>query len=130
MSRPEAGLGVFASVNALDRTTWLPAQPRTAGSGGIKYVHLRDRVMEIIEGLPVGAPIPSERELCVRYSVSRMTLRRALEELARQGYLVRRQGAATYTARPKISQRLTLLSFTEDMRRRGMTTSSRGISSG
>ena len=93
-------------------------------------MQLREQVLDLIEGLPVGAPIPSERELCVRYEVSRMTLRRALDELARQGYLVRRQGATTYTARPKISQRLTLLSFTEDMRRRGMTTSSRLISSG
>jgi GntR family transcriptional regulator len=86
--------------------------------------------MEIIEALPVGMAIPSERELCARYGVSRMTLRRALDELARQGYVVRRQGAATCTAQPKISQRLTILSFTEDMRRRGLSTTSRLISAG
>jgi GntR family transcriptional regulator len=97
-------------------------------SSSIKHIQLRDRVMDLVESLPVGAAIPSERELCVRYGVSRMTLRRALEELARQSYLVRRQGAATCTARPKISQRMTILSFTEDMRRRGMAASSRLIS--
>jgi GntR family transcriptional regulator len=94
-----------------------------------KYQVLRDAVMEIIEELPTGAPIPSERELSARLGSSRMTLRRALDELVRDGYLIRRQGARTYTARPKILQRLRVISFTEDMARRGMTSSSRTFSS-
>jgi GntR family transcriptional regulator len=106
---------------------------QVAGAGGgaaehPKYQVLRDAVMDIIEGLPTGAPIPSERALSVRLGSSRMTLRRALDELARDGYLIRRQGARTYTARPKIVQRLRVISFTEDMARRGMTSSSRTFS--
>ena len=38
-----------------------------------------------------------------------MTLRRALDELERDGYLVRRQGAGMFTARPKILQRLRIV---------------------
>jgi GntR family transcriptional regulator len=95
-----------------------------------KYLQLRQQVMELIDSLPTGAAIPSERELCTMYGVSRMTLRRALDELASNGYLVRRQGAPTATARPKIAQRMAIRSFTEDMRARGMEASSRLLSFG
>ena len=94
-----------------------------------KYLWLREEVMDIIESLPRGAAIPSERELSSRLGSSRMTLRRALDELERDGYLVRRQGAGTFTARPKILQRLRVMSFTDDMARRGMSSSSRMFSS-
>jgi GntR family transcriptional regulator len=94
-----------------------------------KYQRLRDEVMDIIESLPTGAAIPSERELSSRLGSSRMTLRRAIDELARDGYLIRRRGAGTFTARPKILHRLRVMSFTEDMARRGLTSSSRTLSS-
>lgn len=94
-----------------------------------KYLRLREEIMDIIESLPTGAAIPSERELSSRLGSSRMTLRRALDELARDGYVVRRQGSGTFTARPKILERLRIMSFTDDMARRGMTSSSRVFSS-
>lgn len=94
-----------------------------------KYQQLRDAVVGIVDALPTGAAIPSERELSTRLGSSRMTLRRALDELVRDGYLIRRQGARTYTARPKILQRLRIISFTEDMARRGLTSASRTFSS-
>jgi GntR family transcriptional regulator len=94
----------------------------------VKYLGVRDSVLEMIERLPTGTAIPSERELSAGFDVSRMTVRRALDELEQEGYLVRRQGASSVTARPKIAQRMTLLSFTEDMRRRGLTASSRLLS--
>ncbi len=104
-------------------------RPTDATNEHPKYQVLRDAVMDIIEELPTGVAIPSERELSVRLGSSRMTLRRALDELVRDGYLIRRQGARTYTARPKNVQRLRVISFTEDMARRGMTSSSRTFSS-
>ena len=42
--------------------------------------------------------VPSENELAAQFSVSRMTARRALQELAEQGLLVRTQGAGTFVA--------------------------------
>jgi GntR family transcriptional regulator len=104
------------------------AAPEPARSSGVKYLGVRDSVLGMIESLPTGDAIPSERELSARFGVSRMTVRRALDELEQEGYLVRRQGASSVTARPKIAQRMTILSFTEDMRRRGLSASSRLLS--
>jgi GntR family transcriptional regulator len=59
--------------------------------------------------------------------VSRLTLRAALDDLVREGYLVRRHGSGTFVSEPKIAQQLTLTSFSEDMRRRGMVPDSRMI---
>lgn len=42
--------------------------------------------------------VPSENELAEQFSVSRMTARRALQELTDQGLLVRSQGAGTFVA--------------------------------
>src|SRR5581483_8979377 len=88
----------------------------------------RQQVLELIERLGVGTAIPSERQLSVDLGVSRLTLRAALDDLAREGYLVRRRGSGTYVQHPKISQELTITSFSEDMRRRGMTPGSKTLS--
>lgn len=88
----------------------------------------RQQVLELVERLGVGTAIPSERQLSADFGVSRLTVRAALDELAREGYLVRRRGSGTYVQQPKISQQLTMTSFSEDMRRRGMTPSSRTLS--
>ncbi|HZD88459.1 MAG TPA: GntR family transcriptional regulator, partial [Gaiellaceae bacterium] len=88
----------------------------------------RQQVLELIRQLGVGTAIPSERQLSVDLGVSRLTVRAALDELAREGYLVRRRGSGTYVQQPKISQQLTMTSFSEDMRRRGMTPGSRTLS--
>ncbi|MDN5697844.1 MAG: GntR family transcriptional regulator, partial [Rubrobacter sp.] len=66
-----------------------------------KYQHIRGRIMDMVESLEVGEALPPERSLCEMFEVSRVTLRRALDELAREGYLVRRQGSGTFVARPK-----------------------------
>jgi GntR family transcriptional regulator len=93
-----------------------------------KQSHTRQQVFELIERLGVGAALPSERQLSADLGVSRLTVRAALDELAREGYLVRRRGSGTYVQQPKISQHLTMTSFSEDMRRRGMTPASRTLS--
>src|SRR2546421_10792722 len=88
----------------------------------------RQQVLELIERLGVGTAIPSERQLSADLGVSRLTLRAALDDLAREGYLVRRRGSGTYVQQPKISQELTITSFSDDMRRRGMAPGSRTLS--
>lgn len=92
-----------------------------------KYESIRDQVLDLIGTLEVGAAIPPERELCQRFGVSRMTLRRALDELAREGVVERHQGRGTFVAAPKIAQQLEMTSFSDDMRRRGMVPGSRTL---
>src|SRR3989442_8127460 len=99
------------------------AQPKIT-----KQSATRQQVLELIERLGVGTAIPSERQLSVDLGVSRLTVRAALDDLAREGYLVRRRGSGTYVQQPKITQQLTMTSFSEDMRRRGMVASSKTLS--
>ena len=92
-----------------------------------KQSETRDLVLDLIEQLEVGEAIPSERQLSADLGVSRLTLRAALDDLAREGYVVRRRGAGTFVGEPKIAQELTMTSFTDDMRRRGLRPSSRTL---
>lgn len=59
------------------------------------------------EELRVGDAIPTEQELGRTFRVSRITVRRAIDELARDGHLVTRQGKGTFVARPKIERPMT-----------------------
>jgi GntR family transcriptional regulator len=64
--------------------------------------------------------LPSERELSTHFDVSRMTVRQALLDLARDGAIYARVGKGTFVATPKIDQQLrTLTSFSQDVRSRG-----------
>ena len=45
---------------------------------------------------PVGTQIPAEDELCRIYDVSKVTVREAIQELVREGYLKRLQGKGTF----------------------------------
>jgi GntR family transcriptional regulator len=92
-----------------------------------KQSEIRERVLDLIEQLSMGEAIPSERQLSADLGVSRLTVRAALDDLVREGHLVRRRGAGTFVSEPKIAQELTMTSFTEDMRRRGMTPASRTL---
>jgi GntR family transcriptional regulator len=92
-----------------------------------KQVLTRQRVLELIDQLQVGQAIPSERRLSSELGISRLTVRAALDDLVRDGYLERRQGSGTFVSEPKIAQQLTLTSFSEDMRRRGMVPGSRTL---
>ena len=84
-------------------------------------------MLELIDQLQIGQAIPSERRLSSDLGISRLTVRAALDDLVRDGYLERRHGSGTFVSEPKIAQQLTLTSFSEDMRRRGMVAGSRTI---
>jgi GntR family transcriptional regulator len=86
-----------------------------------KHFQLREILLDMIErDFAVDDAIPSERELCARYGLARMTVRKALEHLILEGHLYRVPGKGTFVAPPKIGLRLQLASFSEDMRARGL----------
>jgi GntR family transcriptional regulator len=92
-----------------------------------KQRETRERVLDLIESLEVGDAIPSERQLAGDLGVSRLTVRAALDELVREGYLLRRRGAGTFVAEPKVAKGMGISSFSEDMRHRGLTPASRTL---
>ena len=84
------------------------------------YLKLSDALAEqIMDGtLPEGTLLPSERELCQKHGISRTTVRQALQDLSRKGYIRAIHGKGTVVVRPQIQQELrTIYSFDEDMRR-------------
>jgi GntR family transcriptional regulator len=92
-----------------------------------KQSEARAQVLDLIDRLGVGEAIPSERKLTVDLGMSRLTVRAALDELVREGYLVRRRGAGTFVAEPKVAKGIDITSFTDDMRARGLTPASRTL---
>jgi GntR family transcriptional regulator len=92
-----------------------------------KQRETRERVLDLVESLNVGDSIPSERQLAGDLGVSRLTVRAALDELVREGYLLRRRGAGTFVAEPKVAKGMGISSFSEDMRERGLTPGSRTL---
>jgi GntR family transcriptional regulator len=76
------------------------------------YIQLKDLIQEKIESgvYPEGTAIPSEREFCNMYEVSRITVRQAIERAVAEGLLVRRPGKGTYVSARKIQQPLERIS--------------------
>src|SRR6201987_5500740 len=72
---------------------------------------------EIADGaLKVGDQLPTEDSLIARFEVSRITVRRAIQNLVSRGLVEIRRGKGTFVAAPKILQDLKELSgFVEDM---------------
>ena len=95
-----------------------------------KHVQVREELVARLDHLPYGAALPTERQLSAELGVARMTLRKAVDHLVAEGRLVRRQGAGTFVAPPKVAQRLHASSFSEDMRARGLRPSARTLKAG
>lgn len=72
-------------------------------------------------------PLPAERDLAKALKVSRITIRKALKELVREGLLTRRQGSGTFVANRVEKNFSHLTSFSEDMRSRGLVPSSKWL---
>ncbi|MQA07378.1 MAG: UTRA domain-containing protein [Pseudonocardiaceae bacterium] len=90
-----------------------------------KYWRLKRHLLELLDTLAPGSPIPTERALAAAFDVSRTTVRQALADLTVEGRLHRVQGKGTFVAEPKVAQRLQLSSYTEDIRAKGMEPSSK-----
>ena len=96
-----------------------------------RYREIEGYLRTLVEGARPGDPLPSEAELCERFSVSRMTVRQALSELTNDGLVERRRGQGTFVAHRPVHRRPgVFLSFTEEMHRRGAQATSRLLSAG
>lgn len=92
------------------------------------YVQLFEILKERIEAgeWTVGSQIPIEEELCKTYEVSKATVRLAVSELARQGYLSRQQGKGTFVCKRIIPEGLSMVtSFKELMLEAGVSFSTK-----
>lgn len=94
-----------------------------------KYKQVREHILEMVADMSPGERLPPERKLSADFDIARETLRRGLDDLARDGYLDRRLGAGTFVAQPKITKQFRVTSFTEDMRQRGLVPTSRVVTS-
>jgi GntR family transcriptional regulator len=85
------------------------------------YQQLQRALRQAIEN-GVIAPedaLPPERDLAEMLGVSRITVRKAIDELAEEGLLVRKQGSGTFVSNRVEKNFAKLTSFSEDMRARG-----------
>ncbi len=90
------------------------------------YCQLAEMIEEQIDKgiLKKGQMIPSERELCKQYSMSRITVRAAIDELVRQGKLEKVQGKGTFILGKSIIQNLgNVYSFSKEMEKQGKISS-------
>jgi GntR family transcriptional regulator len=96
-----------------------------------RYREIERYLRGLVDGAGPGDPLPSEAELCERFSVSRMTVRQALAELSNDGLVERRRGQGTFVAHRPVHRRPgVFLSFTEEMNRRGVQATSRLLRAG
>lgn len=105
----------------------LAAQPQPL------YLQVEATLKEMIEGVVYspGDQIPSERELSEQLGVSRMTVRRAVENLIRRGLLERRSTNGTFVRQPQVLRRVGkdfAMGLTQLLIQEGVTPGSRLIS--
>ncbi|MBG0964935.1 GntR family transcriptional regulator [Bacillus sp. SRB1LM] len=87
------------------------------------YHQLIERLKDSIEKghWTLGDKIPSENQLMEQFSVSRNTVKKAIEELVQEGILYRIQGKGTFVAKPKLQQSLMgFYSFSKVLKEKGM----------
>ncbi len=90
------------------------------------YYRIEQAILEKIQTgqLKPGAQLPSETELAQQHNVSRITAKRALDDLVQQGRAFRQQGRGTFVAHARIREISGFRSFSEDIRARGLVPSS------
>jgi GntR family transcriptional regulator len=90
-------------------------------AGGPLYQRLQRALRQAIADnrLAADEALPPERDIAQEFGLSRITVRRALEALADEGLVTRRQGAGTFVAARVEKSFSKLSSFSEDMLSRG-----------
>lgn len=86
------------------------------------YQQIAQQIKQHIEkgDFPIGEALPSERRLAEDLAVSRVSVRKAIDELVCQGILFKKRGSGTYV-KERLSQSLSILqSFTEEISASGL----------
>jgi GntR family transcriptional regulator len=85
------------------------------------YQQLQRALRDAIENRIIGPDdaLPPERDLAEMLNVSRITVRKAIDELVEDGLLIRKQGSGTFVSNRVEKNFAKLTSFSEDMRARG-----------
>lgn len=97
-----------------------------------KYEYIKNALIEAIRAgkYAPGDELPSENDLTEEYHVSRITARRAIDELYRAGYIEKKQGKRGCVKETAKEQELTTISsYTEEILRQGMVPSRKVINS-
>src|SRR6202020_1732932 len=103
--------------------------PHIRKNGLPAYQRIQSTIVKRLQTglLKPGDLVDSERELARIHGVSLMTARHALTGLEREGLVVRRRGAGTFVAPPKIHFNK-LMSYTEQMASRNLVARSKVLS--
>ena len=89
-----------------------------------KPAQVAQALREDIAGMAAHEPLKGQRELAEEFGVALMTVRNALEQLHQEGLVYTVHGVGSFVSDRVISRRLELMSFTEEMRARGLSPSS------
>ncbi len=96
-----------------------------------RYYAIEQALRARVAALDPHAPLPSDAQLCEEFGVSRMTARGAMQRLVHDGLVYRVPGRGTFVAVPRANRTAGhILSFSDEMRRRGRVPSSRVVASG
>ena len=98
------------------------------GAGTARYAEIEEWLRRLCASLPVGSILPSEVEVAEQFQVSRMTARKAFQNLVQMGLIDRKRGSGSFVLPPPLHRKEGVLqSFTQDMVARGLTPSSRVV---
>ena len=93
-----------------------------------RYHEIEQALRARIVDLAPHAPLPSDAQLCEEFGVSRMTARGAVQRLVHEGLVYRVPGRGTFVAPARANRTAgRIMSFTDEMRRRGRTPTSRVV---
>jgi GntR family transcriptional regulator len=87
------------------------------------YFQLMEILQDYINDHDNNFPIPTDRDLCEIYGISRPTVRQAINELSQEGLVTRYKGKGSFINKKKIMQDflLNIISFNDEMHSKGLT---------